>query len=164
MSERPPALRRRAQTVGLLRDLLSLDGRLRRRGWWLSWLGFVVLFASVQYLALAFLSFGHGFTTRAEGAALIAPVGLALELVLLWPATAVMVRRGHDRGYGAARTGAVWAVLILLGLAAPLAPQTPRLLLQVALLVYLVADYGFTPGQRGANAYGPDPRLAPGAP
>lgn len=155
---------RRAQTPALLRQAVSLQGRLRRRGWWLSWVGFGVAFLSVQYLALAFVSSAHPFAGRTQGAALIAPTGLAIMLLLAWPATAAMVRRGHDRGYPASRTAAVWTVFLALGLLAPVLPFDARLSVQAALLVYFIADYGCTPGVRGANRYGDDPRLArPGA-
>ncbi len=160
----PPAAaapaRRRAQTAGLLRQLLSPRGRLRRRGFWLTGLAFVVFLVVIIYVSAPLAQFFAGAAVRSARAtaARIAPLLLAAELLLAWPATAVMVKRGHDRGYGAARTLVVWGVFLGLGLLAPVLPLAPRLFVQVAILAYLVADYGFTPGVRGPNAYGDDPR------
>ena len=95
-----------------------------------------------------------------ETADRVRPVTLVALLVLAWPATAALVRRGHDRGYPASRTLAVWTVFLALGVLAPVLPYAARLSVQAALLVYFLADYGCTPGARGANAYGEDPRIA----
>ena len=159
-----PAPGRRAQTVALLRQALSLQGRLRRRGFWRTFVAFAVLDLSVQFVALAVLSASHPFSSRAQGVALLAPVATAMEVIFLWPAAAALVRRGHDRGYPALRSLAVLGALAALGLATGRIADGARLLLQVAILAYFIADYGFTPGTRGANGYGEDPRSAnPGA-
>ena len=158
----PPG--RRAQTLGLLRAAVSLDGRQLRRGFWLAGLAFVVVLVVVIYVSAPLLQFFNGGTVRsaAATAALVRPLIVATLVLLAWPATAALVRRGHDRGYAAARTGAVWTVFLALGILAPILPYAPRLALQTALLVYLVADYGCTPGTRGANRFGADPRLPGG--
>ncbi|MBE7219214.1 MAG: DUF805 domain-containing protein [Caulobacteraceae bacterium] len=165
MSEAPAAARR-AQTAGVLRDLLSFSGRLRRRGWWLSWMGFLLFTATVVFVGSPLIHYFEGAAvgTVAAGVRRSQPLVLACDLLLAWPAAAVMVRRGHDRGYAAARTLAVWGALVALGLLAPVLPFTPRLFAQLAILAYVVADYGVTPGGRGPNVYGADPRLAPAPP
>ena len=156
---------RRAQSLVLLRAALRFDGRSRRRGFWMALLVFVLVVSATAYVAAPLMQFFSGQPIRSarETAGRVNPLITAEKLLLVWPATAMLVRRGHDRGYPAARTLAVWVVFLALGLLAAVLPLTPRLALQTALLVYLVADYGLTPGTRGLNAYGPDPRAAAGA-
>lgn len=158
----PPS--RRAQSLALLRSAVSLEGRQARRGFWLSGLAFLVLLVVVIYVGAPLLQFFDGGTVRSAQAtaALVRPLVVATLVLLAWPATAALVRRGHDRGYPAARTGAVWTVFLALGLLAPVLPFAPRLALQTALLVYLIADYGCTPGSPGPNGYGADPRALGG--
>lgn len=158
-----PAAPRRAQTAGLLRALVSLQGRLRRRGFWLTFLALVVLFATVQYLALGFAAFSRPFSSRAQGAALIAPTAAVLEALIAWPVVATFVRRGHDRGYGAARTVAVLAVMLGLRLLSGVLPAGVRMPLQVVVLAYLLVDYGAIRGGVGPNRFGADPRATGGA-
>ena len=152
---------RRAQTAVLLRAALSFAGRQRRRGFWLTGLAFVVVLGVTVYVSAPLLQFfaGAGVVRSArETADRVRPVTLVALLLLAWPATAALVRRGHDRGYPASRTLAVWTVFLGLGLLAPVLPFAARLSLQAALLLYILADYGCTPGRRGPNAYGEDPR------
>ena len=156
----PPG--RRAQSLALLRAAVSLSGRLRRRGFWLTFLAFAVLDFTVQFVALGMISAFHPFATRAQGVALIAPVATVMEVLFIWPATTSLVRRGHDRGYPTLRSLAVLGLLAALGLATGRIPDGPRFTLQLLLLAYVIADYGCTPGTRGPNRYGADPRLPGG--
>ena len=55
---------RRAQTLALLRATVSLEGRQRRRGFWLAGLAFVVVLVVVIYVGAPLLQFFNGGTVR----------------------------------------------------------------------------------------------------
>ncbi len=154
-----------SQTARVVRAALSFEGRAGRRAVWMTLVALVVTLSATVYIAAPLIQFFRGEPVRSarETAARVAPVLLVEEWLFIWPVTAVLVRRGHDRGYPAARTLAVWTVFLGLGLLAAVLPLTARLALQTALFVYLLADYGCTPGARGANGYGADPRAGAAA-
>jgi uncharacterized membrane protein YhaH (DUF805 family) len=101
----------------------SFQGRIGRKTWW--------LYGVLAMLGLSVL-----------GTALLRIAGLgergaefAVNVLLLWPAIAVSVKRWHDRGKSA------WWVLIWL--------------IPVIGWLWVVLENGFLPGTRGDNAYGP---------
>lgn len=141
------------------RALTSLDGRMSRRQFWLCWLAVV---ASCGVIALV---------PAARGLAFLVP---------LWPLLALSVKRLHDLGRPA-RLAAVPFAVILAGLVIQLCyfavlayfviaqsaaldvlsvmvwVVAVNLLAAVLNLIYLLW-IGLLPGQKGPNAYGPDPR------
>ena len=102
--------------------LLHLDGRIARRTWWL-WgvalpLGLGLYFTVVLRVA--------GLSPRGAD--------IAVNLLLLWPALAISVKRWHDRG----KSG--WWVLVAL------VPFVGWL--------WLLVENGLLPGDAGANRFG----------
>jgi len=95
---------------------------------------------------------------------------LVVQLLFLWPITAVAVRRSHDRNmsgwwYGAyvvCSLGVTLAVFILQVLAVP-EGETEIMIFdalgwaQIAAMLVFLVILGFLPGTRGANRFGPAP-------
>jgi uncharacterized membrane protein YhaH (DUF805 family) len=136
--------------MGWFGFIMSARGRASRRRYWLScWLPLLiaslvplVLGAAATYVAM--LSIGTQ-PTEAAVTSLATSYGHAIiiDLLLLWPSFAAVVKRLHDRG----KSG--WFILVGL---IPLIGQ-----------IWLLLEVGFLPGQRGDNRYGADP-LAPASP
>jgi uncharacterized membrane protein YhaH (DUF805 family) len=103
----------------------SFQGRVSRRTWWLYG---VVALIGLGLLGIALLRIAGLSSTGAEN---------AINLLLLWPALAVSVKRWHDRGK------AGWWVLV-------------NLIPFVGWLWALVEN-GFLPGTQGSNRFGDDP-------
>ena len=105
--------------------LFSLRGRISRKRFWLWGVGAMIAFAFVLQGLLAVARVRLG---TAEQIA---------NVLLLWPALAVSVKRWHDRD----RSG--WWVLVAL--------------LPVVGWLWLLLANGLLPGSRGVNRYGPPP-------
>jgi uncharacterized membrane protein YhaH (DUF805 family) len=72
---------------------------------------------------------------------------------LLFSAACVLSKRLHDRG----RAG-WWAFLVVFAVIGGLPhPHSLRQIAFVAIMIWVVFDLGFGPGQRGANRFGPGP-------
>lgn len=147
----------RSETAGLVRALLRLDGRLTRRGFWMTFLALATVFLTVEFVALAMLSASRPFANASQGLVLLRPLETGLQLLMVWPALATVVRRGHDRGRPAVASLLLCAALVVPGLLAAVLPVGPRLLAQVVVLGWIVGDYGLLPGEVGSTRYGPDP-------
>ena len=140
--------------------LFSFAGRIGRGGWWLGILSNIVCLGGA--LAIAYLVFGapmsvmHAdgtslafgdqpgpddkFVTNAASIAVIA----AGYLLSLWISIATAVKRLHDRG----KSG--WWFLLMAVLSVIVVGS-----------IWMLIELGILEGQKGPNAYGPDPR-APG--
>ncbi len=106
--------------------LLSTEGRISRQRFWLWGVG--------AMLGLAILL--HGLLAVARVRMAVAePV---VNVLLLWPALAISIKRWHDRD----RPG-WWALLALV---------------PVVGWLWLLLANGFLRGTPGANRYGPPPR------
>ena len=131
-------------------DYLSWRGRIRRRTYWLRSLAAAVVVALIAMTGELLRPF-------------TAPVAIALAVAAIllggWICATLVVRRFHDHG----RHG--WIGLLCLAgatvigsagqwLGAGLPAMTLASVVGLALSVYV----GFVPGQRGPNAYGPDPK------
>jgi uncharacterized membrane protein YhaH (DUF805 family) len=114
-----------AEAMPPLRMYFSLQGRVSRRQFW--------LFGVLVLIGLAFL--GHALLGIARVRAQTAD--LLVNLLLVWPALAVSVKRWHDRD----RSG--WWVLLNL--------------LPVIGWLWALVDNGFVRGTPGPNRFGEDP-------
>jgi uncharacterized membrane protein YhaH (DUF805 family) len=108
--------------------LLSFEGRITRKQFWLTILVFIVI-GVVAGLIDAVLH------TPAVGSSGI--VGLLVSLAMIYPALALYAKRWHDRG----KSG--WWTLIGL--------------IPIVGAIWLLIELGFLRGTPGANKYGPDP-------
>ena len=117
-----------AEAMPPLRMFFSLRGRVSRRQYWLYG---VRALAALAVLAHALLGIAR---VRAPTADLI------VNLLLVWPALAVSVKRWHDRD----RSG--WWVLLNL--------------LPVIGWLWALIDNGFLRGTAGRNRFGDDPLSA----
>ena len=114
-----------AEAMPPARLYFDLRGRVSRRQFWLHG---VLALVGVALAAHALLGIARVPSQTAE---------LLVNLLLLWPALAVSVKRWHDRG----RSG-WWVLLNLLPLLGWL---------------WALLDNGLVRGTRGANRYGEDP-------
>jgi uncharacterized membrane protein YhaH (DUF805 family) len=114
-----------AEAMPPLRMFFSLQGRISRRQYW--------LFGVLALLGAALL--GHMLL----GIARVRPrtADIVVNLLLIWPALAVSVKRWHDRD----KSG--WWVLLNL--------------LPVIGWLWALVDNGFLRGSDGPNRYGADP-------
>lgn len=111
-----------AEPPGPAQIFFSFEGRVSRRTWWLYGVAALLGLGVAMVALLRIAGFGAGVAEAVT------------NLLLLWPALAVSVKRWHDRD----RPG--WWVLIAL---------VPF----VGWLVALVVN-GFLPGTPGTNRYG----------
>ncbi len=144
-------------------------GRINRKIYWAGsvLVGVVgLLFAAL----LAYLATGNSFAPEvwerpADKASIWGPVWLAYFGFLVWPSTALAVKRLHDRGHPAW----IWYIYYSLALAVSLVPLKASvgaetdttygfLGFPVAVLSgYLFFELGVLRGVHGANAHGEDP-------
>ncbi len=117
-----------AEPMPPLRLYFSLQGRLSRRDFWLHG---VLALIGLALLGHALLGIARVPAHQAE---------TVLNLLLLWPAMAVQVKRWHDRD----KSG--WWVLLNL--------------VPVFGTLWALIDNGFLPGTAGANRFGEDPLAA----
>jgi uncharacterized membrane protein YhaH (DUF805 family) len=113
----------------VLRQYVDFTGRARRTEYWM-----FVLFSMSITIVLGVLDnlMGMAFVPGSYG-----PLGLIYILAVLLPTVGVGVRRLHDTG----RSG--WWMLL-----------GPIPLVSIVLIVFLAIE-----GDRGPNAYGPDPKM-----
>jgi uncharacterized membrane protein YhaH (DUF805 family) len=150
----------------------SFDGRANRAKWWLTVLIFVILSVIIWLVILPI--FGYTiWNVQADATANL--LSIVITLIFAYPATAVMVKRLHDRNRPAWLAAVLWAptVLTLLGqltgitfTAQDVGGQTvmvPTMLgwiINLATLVigiWALIELGCLRGTRGPNQYGPDP-------
>lgn len=152
-------------------DILSFHGRANRMDFWMVSIGLTLLqlvFSMLAGLIIGMLV-GEGLSPEQKNLVAVG-FGLAVNLLFLWPITAVAVRRSHDRdmsgwwygafalfGVGLTVAGPVLDLLAVPQGEAEAAIFTAAGLAQLAgWLVFLVL-LGFLPGKRGANRFGPAP-------
>jgi uncharacterized membrane protein YhaH (DUF805 family) len=130
----------------------NFDGRISRRPYWIAML---VLF--IVDLFPFWVSYGAGNER----------LGAILDLALLYPCLAVMVKRAHDRETSllpvVAFVGldAILNAFSFFGLAGPIDNTSGLYALFafpcLALAFYLAIELGFRKGVSGPNRHGPDP-------
>ncbi|MCU6663698.1 DUF805 domain-containing protein [Silvania hatchlandensis] len=126
--------------------LFSFKGRIGRRDFWV-WIG--------VWIAAMLILF-----TLASRAWLSTQTAAFVLVSLLWPTSAVLVKRLHDRG----RSG-LWALLVVLAwmllagnwsMLPSMLPWVVGRLIPTIIFVMIVIDLGAFVGTQGANKYGKD--------
>lgn len=82
-----------------------------------------------------------------------------IRLLLLWPALAIAVKRGHDRNRPAAWIILLYAIEAAVEFLARLgaAFRLWLMIAEFAFLAYVIVDLGLLDGSKGANRFGPSP-------
>lgn len=137
----------------VVEGLFSFKGRMPRGEAWLLLIcmSFVTggLLMAVSMITLLFVPGDNPALASLHGG-----LKALLQLAMLWPSLAILVKRGHDRNRPAVLTIGLWLLPLAIAVAARLA-DTPLLGLGVlAIWLYMFIDYGLIPGTRGANRYG----------
>lgn len=114
-----------APSIGVF--LFSPSGRISRSQYWLKWVLPVIVIVMVLILSIVAAS---------DDPLIIATVMPIIDLILLWPSIAILIKRSHDRD----RSG--WFILLFL---VPLLNLWPAI------------ELLFLRGTIGANRYGADP-------
>lgn len=138
--------------------LFSVRGRISRSQFWLKWF-LPVLGIYIVLTILMGTAFSLGSVGIAGGIFIFI---LVLDLALLWPNVAVLVKRIHDRN----KSG--WLVLafyfpffmslIARALFGPYHPASAMFSFVVlAVGLWFLIEFGFMRGTMGGNHYGPDP-------
>ncbi|CAN5492541.1 hypothetical protein BH10PSE4_BH10PSE4_49230 [soil metagenome] len=144
------------RTHPLIEGLFSLDGRMRRSEYWLVSIALGVVKAPLIFLGNLF---------GPDGALV---VRIILELLFLWPALALVVKRGHDRNRPAIFSIGLQALLLGAAVAFGAAPdgavKYAALMLLLVLAVYTFIEYGCLDGTKGPNRYGRSPKGVGGDP
>jgi len=170
---------------------LSRDGRIGRKTFWLGFLGLAVVSILLSIVIMPMVGLGMMADTSAMIAASTDPAemsrlatqamgrsswsGLLLFALFVYPASAILIKRRHDRDSAG---NDVWIyfglsfVLLLLqvsgigfsmvdmgGFQVPVPNLMTTLLTAVLAIIgiYLLVVCGFLKGTEGTNTYGPDP-------
>ncbi len=165
--------------MSIVQRLLSFEGRLRRRDWWLfaillgllSWALSSVAMGLMGVSMMSLLPTANG-QADASGAMLkVIAVQCVAFLVFLWPGLAIGFKRLHDRD----KSGRMLVLLYVLsaanqlvsvlgaqsGIAGMMHPGLLRLCLSLVLLVvgvWMLIELGFLDGTQGPNKFGPSPK------
>jgi uncharacterized membrane protein YhaH (DUF805 family) len=133
----------------------SFEGRINRKPYWIGMLLFLAVWLVV------FLVVWSVFGDAAYGAPFF-----ILQLVFIYPVSAILVKRLHDRNrptYFVAFyvvPAALAALLGLFGLSDPMNPSALDTLLGIVMMIvgiWFLIDLGFLKGTAGPNRFGPDP-------
>ena len=159
----------------------SFEGRLNRKPFWLGILLLVAISIVIDLAFVVYLAVRFGVPESADVSEwalwqnnLASQVKLAnfvLQLVLLYPSAALMVKRLHDRnrpGYFAVFGLAPGLLYNLVDIAGSTSSDPAEMnLLEIVLLIVTIAvgiwffvELGCLRGTVGANRYGPDPLWA----
>lgn len=140
---------------------MRFEGRIGRKSYWLGILAMIAASILVT-LILAFL-------VGAQGQASLILIFLG-QLVLLYPSTAIMVKRFHDRDRSGWFVAILLVPIVLQGIANivgvtgdPLNQGALDYLFALWIIIvslWFLVELGFLRGSMGANRFGPDPLLA----
>jgi len=152
-------------------DMFSFSGRASRMDFWVVSVGLSLLQVVFGMLAgLMIGMFARSWLSPDQNAIAAATFAVIVQLLFLWPITAVAVRRSHDRNmsgwwYGAFALfglGLAIAATVLEALGIP--QEAPESLIvgglslaQIAVWLVFIVILGFLPGTRGANRFGHAP-------
>lgn len=133
--------------------LFSLQGRLRRRDYWL-----MSLLVGAVVIALAIpLILGLGIGAADPRLALV-------SLILVWPSVALLVKRIHDRNKSGWLAMIYWAPSLASSVfdafpAIGLKPVAMVLnLVTIVIGLWFLIEFGFMDGTQGPNRYGKSPK------
>ena len=152
-------------------DMFSFSGRANRMDFWLVSIALSFLQVLINMLTLLVIGLPPLDGLATDQKLIAADVfRLIVQLLFIWPITAVAVRRSHDRNmsgwwYGASALfslGTVVVVVVLQLLGVPEGENDALIfdtlnLVQIALSLVFVVILGFLPGTPGANRFGPSP-------
>jgi uncharacterized membrane protein YhaH (DUF805 family) len=122
--------------MNIVHLLTSYKGRIRRLHFWLGLIGAGVVFG-VVYSIITSMSMG-AIASGGSPNPILMILGLIVDLVWLYVALAIYVKRAHDRD----KSG--WFVAIIL--------------IPLIGAIWLLIDLGFLDGTQGPNKYGPSPK------
>jgi uncharacterized membrane protein YhaH (DUF805 family) len=138
----------------------SWQGRINRSGYWVGTLIILVVEVALR------LALGIPFVPTPADAFSVRAAGFVIELILLYPAVMVMVKRLHDLDYSGQMAGvfvAPYAVLMitnLMGMSGDpnhIGVMEGLLLLATGVIaIAFLIELGFRGGIAGANAHGPE--------
>lgn len=136
----------------------GFNGRMRRRDFWLGQilLGFVAGFIVMILFPVAATTLG----IPRLGLKVPPYLGWFIRALLLWPALAIAVKRGHDRNRPAAWIIALYATDAAVAFFSPSGSVFRPWLMsaELAFLAYVIVDLGVLEGSKGANRFGPSPK------
>lgn len=137
----------------------SFEGRINRKPYWLA----VIVLIVVSIVVMLILSFG-GLEMQSRGFMIAT---LIIQLVFLYPSTALMVKRLHDRNHPGWWAAFILVPMILQGITNALGitgdPLNQNaldyLFMAVTFIVgiWFFIELGCLRGTVGPNQYGPDP-------
>lgn len=132
--------------------LTSFEGRLNRQPYWIANIALLAVSMLVQFVLLSIANMA---------------ASILVSLVFIYPAYALLVKRGYDRDRPALIAQIFFGIVVLANLmqlfglsGPPENPSAPFMMLGVVILVsviYILVDYGCLRGTVGPNRYGPDP-------
>lgn len=141
----------------------SFEGRINRKPFWM---GVLVLIA-VTIVASIIIGMAVGFAGRG-----FAIASLVIQLAMLYPSLALMIKRLHDRdrpdyfAYIMLAPALLSGILGALGITGnPLAPNALDYLMSLIMFgigIWSLIELGILRGTIGPNQYGPDPLEGPG--
>ena len=144
--------------MSFLQLAFSFDGRMRRRDFWLGQilLAFVIGFIAMILLPVSAMMLGLPRPDTHFSPLLI----WLIRLLLVWPALAIAVKRGHDRNRPAVWIIGLYASYAAVAFFAPSrSPLWPSLrITEIVFLAYVVVDLGLLDGTTGANRFGTSPK------
>lgn len=156
--------------------LLGFEGRLRRRDWWLLSILLFIFQAVVTGIAAVLVIGPQEMIAESRGmnthvVSQLNLLTLGINLLLMWPAMALIVKRRHDRdGSGSVVVSFYIAALVLTYLPVSLlgggAAASALLVIVSGLanlgigLTFLIV-LGLLDGTPGPNGYGPSPKDEP---
>ena len=142
----------RSVVGNLIQGLTSLDGRMSRTEFWVASFALLIAAALLSIALTTFVRIGLQSWPRWA-------LPLLLQVLILWPLFAVMVKRGHDR-----ERSALWTLGVNI-----FGHVVPQILLVTGrtegafyvwatIGVYILFDYGLLDGTAGANKFGASPK------
>jgi len=154
--------------MGLLGFYFLPSGRISRRGFWLGFIGLLVI--ELLFNLWLGLTMGGIDYTNPDAAHLTKSgfqLALLINLIFTFPLFVILAKRFHDRN-----KGAIWAVPFLLAYLAvigasivgwlgmdtpPAPPGLAIAFVETALLIWILIELGLMRGTPGVNRYGADP-------
>lgn len=139
-------------------SLFSFKGRIRRRHYWVT--SFALGIVKAVLTVIVAIVVGAPSLTNGDSY-----VRIVVEALFLWPALALMVKRGHDRNRPARFSLVMLVVAIAMIMGAGVGTALAKTWLMticvvgaLAIFGFLLVDYGFMDGTPGPNRYGPSPK------